>query len=131
MPARAVSACRWLAAGSGVARITRRQDFLAANAGVRVPMPDFILLVKPNGLAVTRVGFTVSRRVGNAVVRNRARRRLREAARLVMPEHAVEGADHVFIARHQQTEPEFGDLLQLTKKALGKARTRLARAQPA
>lgn len=117
-----------LAAGSGIARITRRPDFLAANRGVRVPMPPFVLLVRPNESGVPRVGFTVSRRVGNAVERNRARRRLREAARLVMPEHAVPQADHVFIARRQTPEPEFPELLRLMEKGLRKAQRRLDQA---
>lgn len=106
-------------------RITKRRDFLAANGGVRVPMPAFVLLVKPTALGVARTGFTVSRKVGNAVTRNRAKRRLREVARLAMPELAVPSADHVFIARPQDAELPFDELLALARKALGKARQRL------
>lgn len=92
-------------------------------------MPPFVLLVKKTGLGQARVGFTVSRKVGNAVARNRARRRLREVARLTMAEGALPSADHVFIARPQPVEPAFGDLLGLARKALQKARRRLEEGQ--
>lgn len=114
-----------------ISRITRRADYLAANSGIRVPLPPFVLLVKPtasgagDACSVARVGFTTSRRVGNAVQRNRARRRLREAARLAMPELAVAGADHVFIARAQPAELPFDELLGFVRKALAKARRKL------
>jgi ribonuclease P protein component len=106
-------------------RIRQRRDFLAANAGVRVPMPAFVLLVKPAGHPVPRVGFTVSKKVGNAVVRNRARRRLREAARLLLPERGIAGADHVFIARPRDAELAWEQLLGQVADALAKARRRL------
>uniref|UniRef100_UPI0035B03AAC ribonuclease P protein component n=1 Tax=Sandaracinobacter sp. TaxID=2487581 RepID=UPI0035B03AAC len=64
-----------------------------------------------------------------SVVRNRARRRLREAARLTMPELAVRSADHVFIARQQDAELPFEELLAMTRKALEKAHRRLDAAQ--
>lgn len=110
-------------------RIRLRRDFLAANAGVRVPMPAFVLLVKPAGHPVPastmRAGFTVSKKVGNAVVRNRARRRLREAARLLLPDAGIAGADHVFIARAQDAELSWDTLLGQVTEALKKARRRL------
>ena len=112
-----------------IGRMKLRRDFLAANAGVRVPMPPFVLLVKRTGLGLPRAGFTVSKKVGNSVVRNRARRRLREAARLTMPELAVRSADHVFIARQQDAELPFEELLAMTRKALEKAHRRLDAAQ--
>lgn len=108
-----------------IQRIRVRRDFLAANAGVRVPLPPFVLLVKPTELGVARTGFTVSKKVGNSVARNRARRRLREVARLTMPELAMASADHVFIARPQPAELPFDELLAYTRKALGKARRKL------
>lgn len=108
-----------------IERIRRRRDFLAANAGVRVPMPAFVLLVRPADHSTPRVGFTVSKKVGNAVVRNRARRRLREASRKLLPAGGVPGADHVFIARYRDTELSWDELLADVEKALGKARRRL------
>lgn len=90
-------------------------------------MPAFVLLVKPAGHPGPRVGFTVSKKVGNAVVRNRARRRLREAARLLLPEAGIVGADHVFIARPRETEFPWDELLGQVTEALTKARRRLER----
>jgi ribonuclease P protein component len=91
-------------------------------------MPAFVLLVKPAGHAMPRAGFTVSKKVGNAVVRNRARRRLREAARLLLPERGVPGADHVFIARPREVEFPWDELLGQVTDALQKARRRLEKA---
>lgn len=111
-------------AAPAIDRIRKRRDFLAANAGVRVPMPAFVLLVKPAGRPVARVGFTVSKKVGNSVARNRARRRLREAARLLLPDAGIAGADHVFIARPREAELPWAQLLEQVSEALAKARRR-------
>jgi ribonuclease P protein component len=111
---------------AAIGRVKARRDFLAANAGFRVPTPAFILLVHPTDLGVARAGFTVTKRIGNAVQRNRARRRLREAARLAMPGAAVPSADHIFIARPLDLERPFADLLRDTRGALGKAARKLA-----
>ena len=75
----------------GLTRLTQRKDYLAANAGKRAPMPGFVLLVRARGDAdpVMRVGITVSRKVGNAVVRNRMKRRFRALAAEVLPEHCL------------------------------------------
>jgi ribonuclease P protein component len=65
-----------------------------------------------------RIGFTATRRIGGAVVRNRARRRLREAARLLAPEFARPGCDYVFIARQGTVSRPWARLLDDMKGAL-------------
>ncbi len=84
--------------------ITRRADFLAAARARRKPMPGFVLQARERdaGEAI-RVGFTCSKKVGNAVARNRAKRRLREAARAVLPRHGRPGWDYVLIGRRDAT----------------------------
>jgi len=111
--------------------LRRRTDFLAASRARRASTPGFTLQARaraheePDAHAI-RVGFTCSRKVGNAVARNRARRRLREATRIAMPEAAVPGADHIFIARRMDAERPFEDLVRDTRHALAKARRKLA-----
>ncbi len=87
-------------------------------------MPGFVLLVRDrdDGSDDLRVGFTVTRKIGNAVVRTRMRRRLRELARELLPAGGVPGADHVLIGREGGIERDFGLLRQELGKALDKAR---------
>jgi ribonuclease P protein component len=65
-----------------------------------------------------RLGFTATRRIGGAVVRNRAKRRLREAARILAPVHARAGCDYVFIARGGAVSRPWARLLDDMKTAL-------------
>ncbi|WP_028957284.1 ribonuclease P protein component [Sulfitobacter sp. 20_GPM-1509m] len=84
--------------------LKNRADFLRASRGPRVVTPGFVLQIRSRGDdAPLRVGFTCSKKVGNAVARNRAKRRLREIARLELPEHGAMGTDYVLIGRHQVT----------------------------
>lgn len=70
-------------------RLTRGKDFLAARrSGVRVTAGPLQISMRPNDLGVARLGLSISRRVGNAVVRNRLKRRLREAFRMMQHEWA-------------------------------------------
>nr|WP_296222012.1 ribonuclease P protein component [uncultured Sphingomonas sp.] len=107
--------------------LTRRRDFLAANAGERAPMPGFVLLVRPrnDGDATIRVGYTVTKKIGNAVVRNRMRRRLRALARELLPSDGVPGADHVLIGRMGGIERDYASLRAEFGKALRKTATRV------
>jgi len=107
----------------GIARLKRRAEFLrVANARRKAVMPGLILqaLKRPREMTAMlnaemidapRVGFTASRKVGIAVARNRARRRLRAAAGQVMPRHAALGHDYVVIARLQTLKRPFTALL--------------------
>ncbi|WP_212742169.1 ribonuclease P protein component [Sphingomonas sp. 3P27F8] len=106
--------------------MTRRSEFLAANAGRRVPMPGFVLLVHPRSDddETIRVGFTVTKKIGNAVVRNRMKRRLRALARDLMPEQGIAGADHVLIGRQTGKERDYATLRAELAKALEKAKRR-------
>ncbi|MBW4332271.1 ribonuclease P protein component [Stakelama sp. CBK3Z-3] len=105
--------------------MTRRADYLAANRGARAPMPGFVLLVRARGDGdpVMRIGITVSKKVGNAVVRNRMKRRFRSLVREILPEAGIVGADHVLIGRQGGIERDFNRL----KAELAKALTKLAR----
>jgi ribonuclease P protein component len=87
----------------------KRADFLAANAGKRAAMPGFVLLVRDRKDAdpAMRVGFTVTKKIGGAVVRNRMKRRLRELAREIVPAKGFPGADHVMIGRAKGVERDF------------------------
>jgi ribonuclease P protein component len=100
--------------------IGRRADFLAANGGKRAPMPGFVLLVRDrqDGTPAKRLGITVTKKVGNAVVRNRMKRRFRALARELLPEQGIAGADHILIGRDKGIERDFGEL----SKALAKVR---------
>ena len=79
-----------------------------------------MLLVRDRGDSdpLKRVGFTVSRKVGNAVTRNRMRRRFRELARQIVPEHGYAGSDHVMIGRAGGIERDFALLKQEFERAL-------------
>jgi ribonuclease P protein component len=103
--------------------IRQRRDFLSANQGRRVPSAGFVLLVRQRGDGdpLMRAGYTVTKKIGNSVIRNRLKRRLRELARLVLPGHGHPGADHVLIGREVGLTRDFAQLAADLEKALAKA----------
>ncbi|NQV47193.1 MAG: ribonuclease P protein component [Rhodospirillaceae bacterium] len=110
---------------SAVPRLKRRPEFLkVAATRKKWVAPGLILQVLKRGKEATdtpaRVGFTTSRKVGNAVMRNRARRRLRAAVDRVMGEHARAGYDFVVIGRKVTLKRTFSSLVGDLETALKK-----------
>ncbi len=108
----------------GLARLKTRADFLhVAAKRRRAVRPGLILQAAPRpieadrGQAV-RVGFTASRKVGNAVTRNRAKRRLRAAAAEVLPRQGRPGTDYVIVARAATGERAYMELVADLETAL-------------
>jgi ribonuclease P protein component len=100
---------------------TRAQFLRVAAVRSRAARPGLVLQAAPRPgepEGELRVGFTASRRVGNAVVRNRAKRRLRAAAAWVLPLHGKAGMDYVLIARASTGERPYAALLADLEGAL-------------
>jgi ribonuclease P protein component len=85
-------------------------------------MPAFVLLVRPRGDddPAMGMGFTVTKKIGGAVIRNRIKRRFRALAREVLPEAGLAGADHILIGRSAALERDFAQLAEDLRKALRK-----------
>lgn len=124
------------AAPARVVPLRRRREFLRVAAqGRRWVTPAFVVQAgprpEPESAAVPEIGigFTASRRVGKAVARNRARRRLREAVRRVLPGPARPGFDYVVVARPEALTRPFDELVADLRAALARAPS--ARPRPA
>ena len=87
-------------------------------------MPGFVLLVRnrEDGDSAMRLGITVTKKIGGAVVRNRMKRRFRALARDTLPQAGFEGADHILIGRAGGIERNFAQLAAELSKALAKLR---------
>ena len=86
-------------------------------------MPGFVLQVRDRADddPALRIGFTVTKKIGNAVVRNRMKRRFRSLARELLPELGISGSDHVLIGRSGGIERDYSTLRDELKRALAKA----------
>lgn len=103
-------------------RLRRNEDFQRVRReGRSYSSPWLVLVVAPNGLDHTRFGFAVGKRIGKAVARNRAKRRLREAVRRQQPQVAP-GWDVVLIARESMADVPFAELAQAVAQLLRRAR---------
>lgn len=106
----------------GYSVIKKRSEFLAANRGKRYATPGFVLLVRDrqDDSPAIRLGITITKKVGNAVIRNRMRRRFRALARELLSDKGKAGADHILIGRDSGIERDFDALRADMAKALGK-----------
>jgi ribonuclease P protein component len=111
-------------------RLRQRADFLTAATGIKVPATAFVLQARKRqnqdqnqdqDCGPARLGFTVSRKVGNAVERNRVRRRLREAVRLSAGENLRGGHDYVLVGRRAALTLPFARIRQELEQAIGRA----------
>ena len=100
-------------------RLKRRADFVAAASGRKAPAVGFVVQARTRDESgASRVGFTVSKRVGNAVERNRIRRRLREVVRKSGPSVMKAGHDYVLIGRREALKLPFERMTQDFSRAL-------------
>ena len=100
--------------------LRKRQDFLALRNAPKAHTPGFMMLARknPENGEMARIGLTVTKKLGGAVIRNRIRRRLKAAAREVFPANAAAGADYVLIARKAAYDRNYTALLDDMKRAL-------------
>jgi ribonuclease P protein component len=115
-------------------RLKTRADFLRAQRGVRRTTPSLTLEACPTpekfaASGSLRVGYTASRKVGMAVERNRAKRRLRAAAAALLPLLGQEGNDYVLVARRETLTRPFDGLVADLASALQATHARLGRSK--
>ena len=109
---------------TAIGRLKTRPEFIFVKGGTRFTTPSLVLQARrrlPSAQPsphLARFGFTATKSLGGAVVRNRARRRLKEAVRLTAPSHALEGYDYVLIARGGTVQRPFTDLIKDLERAL-------------
>jgi len=107
-------------------RLTKRSEFLHVREGRYKAIGGVVIQMReraisdnePQNTIAIRVGFTATKKIGNAIARNRAKRRLREVARTLLPTHGLPRYDYVFIARATTIARPYEQLLDDTQKAL-------------
>ena len=114
---------------TAIGRLKTREEFLHVRGGARYVAPSFVLQARRRigeaaDAPLARFGFTATKGLGGAVIRNKARRRLKEAARLAGPSHALEGYDYVLIAREGTVQRRFAELIKDLERALAKVHER-------
>jgi len=124
-PPRSARSGAFCVAPQPVETLAKRADFLRAARAARAPMPAFLLQARKRDAGEAadkiRIGYTCSKKVGNAVARNGAKRRLREIARAVLPSEGRPGWDYVLIRRAEATATRpFPAMLSDLSKALAK-----------
>jgi ribonuclease P protein component len=107
-------------AAFAIERLKKRADFLACAQAASCAKGAVVVQARrrDDGRDLVRAGFTATKRIGGAVQRNRAKRRMREAARLLLPEQGRSGYDYVFIARSGVITRPWARLLDDVKSAL-------------
>ncbi len=110
--------------GEQPGRLRVRSQFLTVARGERAVTPSLILQAVRRGDGEPMLGFTVSRKVGNAVERNRAKRRLREAARAVAPAQALPGRHYVIVGRRATLSASYASILEDLTRAFARANKR-------
>jgi ribonuclease P protein component len=111
---------------TAIGRLKTRAEFLHVRGGTRFTVPSLVLQARLRldgetaDAPCARFGFTATNGLGGAVIRNRARRRLKEAVRVAGPSHAREGYDYVLIAREGAVQRRFAELIKDLERALAK-----------
>ena len=91
--------------------LSKRLDFIAASKAEKFIGKSIVVQARPNSLETIRVGYTASKKVGNAVMRNRAKRRMRAAAAETVAQYGTSSTDYVLIGRAESTcNTKFTDL---------------------
>jgi ribonuclease P protein component len=101
--------------------LKNRSEFLAVRGGRRSSTPAFLIEIRERPTedagSTARFGFTITKKIGNAVIRNRIRRRLKAAFAATAPQHARPSCDYVVIARHAALDRPFAALLEDVARA--------------
>ena len=102
--------------------LKHRKDFVLSNKfAKKIFSKNFIIQKYTNSNSIDlnlKFGFTATKKIGNAVVRNKAKRRLRHVARELLPEYGLKGVDYVFIARNSTASTPYESLMNNTRDAL-------------